>query len=102
MFSFNSPHGMCLACDGLGELYSFDPDRLVPNPALSFKHGAMDLIGLWKDLGRWKRHLYEGMADAIERKHNFEAGLLETPWQDLPVEVQQRRALWHRRPAHHV
>ena len=57
--------------------------------ALSFKHGAMDLIGPWKDLGRWKRHLYEGMADAIERKHNFEAGaLLETPWQDLPAEVR--------------
>ena len=49
----------------------------------------MDLIGPWRDLGRWKRHLYEGMAEAIERKHNFEAGaLLETPWQELPVEVR--------------
>ncbi len=29
LFSFNSPQGMCLTCDGLGEFFSFDPERLV-------------------------------------------------------------------------
>src|SRR5262249_58610249 len=31
LFSFNSPHGMCPECDGLGKLYSFAPDLLVPD-----------------------------------------------------------------------
>ena len=31
LFSFNSPHGMCMSCDGLGETYSFDPDLLIPS-----------------------------------------------------------------------
>ena len=31
LFSFNSPQGMCTTCDGLGELYTFDPERLVPD-----------------------------------------------------------------------
>ena len=31
LFSFNSPQGMCPTCDGLGEFYSFDPERLVPD-----------------------------------------------------------------------
>ena len=33
LFSFNSPQGMCLACDGLGVRHDFAPDLLVPNPA---------------------------------------------------------------------
>ena len=32
LFSFNSPQGMCLACDGLGIRHDFDPDLLVPDP----------------------------------------------------------------------
>ena len=36
LFSFNSPHGMCMQCDGLGISYSFDPDLMVPDPSLSF------------------------------------------------------------------
>src|SRR5262249_54078162 len=33
MFSFNSPHGMCLECDGLGTRYTFDVDLLIPDPS---------------------------------------------------------------------
>ena len=32
LFSFNSPHGMCPDCDGLGTRYTFDPDLLIPDP----------------------------------------------------------------------
>ena len=35
LFSFNSPHGMCPDCDGLGTRYSFDADLLVPDPKKS-------------------------------------------------------------------
>ena len=63
LFSFNSPQGMCPQCDGLGEIYGFDPDRLVPNPDLSFAEGAIEIVGTWSDMGRWRRHIYQGVAD---------------------------------------
>ena len=70
LFSFNSPQGMCPECDGLGQLYSFDPDLLIPEPnrARSFKKGCFALLGTWKDLGRWRRHIYKGVADTMEQK----------------------------------
>ena len=37
LFSFNSPQGMCRECDGLGEIYGFDEEQLIPEPAKSFK-----------------------------------------------------------------
>lgn len=92
LFSFNSPQGMCLECDGLGEYYSFDPNMLVPDASLSFAQGAIELVGKWKDLGRWKRHIYKGVADTIERKWELEEGtLLETPWEQLSEEL---RGIW--------
>ncbi|HEV3345286.1 MAG TPA: excinuclease ABC subunit UvrA [Pirellulales bacterium] len=94
LFSFNSPQGMCLACDGLGEVYSFDADLLVPNQDLSFKEGAVELIGLWTDLGRWRKHIYDGVAETIERKHGLELGsLLDTPWKNLDAALV-RLLLW--------
>ena len=40
-FSFNSPHGACQECQGLGAVYDFDPDRVVPDGALSLEAGAI-------------------------------------------------------------
>ncbi len=89
LFSFNSPQGMCKACDGLGEIYSFVPERLVPNPDLSFAQGAIELVGAWRDMGRWRRHIYQGVADTVERSNNLEHGtMLETPWRKLPEELR--------------
>src|SRR5439155_21274915 len=48
LFSFNSPQGMCLTCDGLGEFFSFDPERLVPDANKSFEQGCIELVGSWK------------------------------------------------------
>ena len=92
LFSFNSPQGMCTSCDGLGELYSFDPTLLVPNGQLSFKQGCFELLGAWRDLGRWKRHIYQGVADTVERKHELEKGtMLDSPWRELDPALQ---TLW--------
>ena len=89
MFSFNSPQGMCGTCDGLGELFTFDRDLLITNPSKSFQQGCFDLLGKWKDLGRWKRHIYQGLADTYERMHELEPGtMLETAWEDLPEKIQ--------------
>jgi excinuclease ABC subunit A len=40
-FSFNSPHGACPECQGLGAVYDFDPGRLVPDESLSLQDGAI-------------------------------------------------------------
>ncbi len=40
-FSFNSPHGGCPDCQGLGALWDFDPARIVPDPSRSLVEGAI-------------------------------------------------------------
>jgi excinuclease ABC subunit A len=40
-FSFNSPHGACSECQGLGAVYDFDPARLIPDESLSLQDGAI-------------------------------------------------------------
>ncbi len=40
-FSFNSPHGACPECQGLGAVYDFDPLRLVPDDSVSLQAGAI-------------------------------------------------------------
>src|SRR5215210_7687105 len=40
VFSFNSPHGACPRCTGLGAQQEIDPDLLVPDPTLSIGEGA--------------------------------------------------------------
>ncbi len=40
-FSFNSPHGACPECQGLGATYDFDPARIIPDPSLSLLGGAI-------------------------------------------------------------
>ena len=92
LFSFNSPQGMCLTCDGIGEFFSFAPELLVSDTSKSFVQGAIELVGNWKDLGRWKRHIFRGVAETMERKRELAEGtLLETPWRDLSEDL---RHLW--------
>jgi len=94
LFSFNSPQGMCIECSGLGEIYTFDPKRLIPDPGRSFQQGCVELIGSWRQMGRWKRHLYRGVAETLERKHGLERGtILETAWEELDP-AMQRALLW--------
>src|SRR5262245_5372764 len=81
LFSFNSPQGMCLDCDGLGMRYTFAPDLLIPDPAVSFFDGAIPLVGRLRSMGRWRRHIFEGVAKTLDID-------LKTPWRDLPQEHQ--------------
>jgi excinuclease ABC subunit A len=94
LFSFNSPQGMCPECDGLGQIYSFDPERLVSEPSRSFQQGCFELIGAWRDMGRWRRHIYRGVAETLERKRGLPQGtVLETAWEELDPELQNA-ILW--------
>lgn len=65
LFSFNSPQGMCLDCDGLGVRTAFSEELLIPDADKSFRDGAIPLVGLWSDMGRWRRHLFQGLADTL-------------------------------------
>ena len=90
LFSFNSPQGMCEGCDGLGRLYTFVPELLVPDEKLSIRKGAIKLLGKWGDLGRYRRHIYRGVADAIDQAMELKPGtMLEGQWQDLPDQAKQ-------------
>jgi len=81
LFSFNSPHGMCLDCDGLGTRYSFDPDLLVPDSSKSFYDGAIPIVGPLRGMGRWRKHIFEGVAKAF--------GIdVKKPWNDLSDEAK--------------
>lgn len=83
LFSFNSPIGMCPECDGLGTKYTFDPNLLVPDPTLSLYEGAIPLIGPLKEMGRWRKHIYEGVGQSL--------GIdLKRPWNELsPIQQEQ-------------
>ncbi len=91
LMSFNSPTGMCLRCDGLGTVYDFDEELCVPKPHLTLFRGAIAPLG--KRIGRWRRHIYRGVADHV----GFD---IDTPWKDLPREA--RDALLHGTGDDHV
>jgi len=75
LLSFNSPTGMCPTCEGLGATFDFDPDKLVPDPRKSFLKLAIEPMRT--RIGRWRRHIYRGVAAHV----GFD---LNTPWAKLP------------------
>jgi excinuclease ABC subunit A len=79
IFSFNSPHGACPRCTGLGAQQEIDPDLLVPDPALSIGEGALVPWSLGNS------SFYESVIQAIADRYEID---LETPWQDLSEEQQ--------------
>jgi len=81
LFSFNAPQGACPACDGLGEKLLFDPQLVVPNEALSLKQGA---VVPWAKSNPPSPYYMQVLA-SLAAEFGFS---LETPWQDLPVEVR--------------
>ncbi len=85
LFSFNSPQGMCPTCDGLGVRHDFDPALLVPDPNLSVWNGAIAPLGPVKEMGKWRRHLYEGVAANFEADDDgpTKGSMLKGPWKDL-------------------
>lgn len=74
LFSFNAPSGMCLTCDGLGELTDFDPALLVPDPTLKFYDPCV--APMRTKIGKWRRHVFEGVAKAV----GFD---INKPWREL-------------------
>ena len=81
LFSFNSPHGACSHCSGLGTREELDPERLVPDPARSLAGGAIDPWG-----GRRMPRYYADLLASLAAHFGID---LATPWRDLPKRVQE-------------
>ena len=89
LFSFNSPQGMCLDCNGLGERFEFATENLVEDENKSLWNGAIPLLGAVKKIGRWRKHIYKGVAAAIEADLELaNDAVLKTPWRDLDAAAQ--------------
>ncbi|MEW5828499.1 MAG: excinuclease ABC subunit UvrA [Chloroflexota bacterium] len=78
-FSFNTPHGACPECQGLGGKLEINPDLLIPNRDLSFNDGAIS-ISEWsgpKEEGGW----YWQSLEAAARHFKID---LDAPVKDIP------------------
>ena len=62
-FSFNSPHGACPACTGLGVKLEIDPDLVIPNKELSIAQGAIHPV--------WYSSWYYDQFESLARRHDF-------------------------------
>ena len=78
-FSFNSPHGACNQCTGLGYKLEVDPDLVISNKALSLAEGAITPWSRGGPSSSWYVSLLESIASA----HGFSA---KVPVKDLPKE----------------
>jgi len=80
LFSFNSPHGACPECDGLGATIYFDPELIVPDPDKSIREGA---------IAPWSRRttvFHYQMLEALSRHFSFS---LHAPFSSLPARVRE-------------
>jgi excinuclease ABC subunit A len=75
VFSFNSPHGACPRCTGLGSQMEIDPELVVPDPNLSIAEGA---IAPWAVSAS---EYYDQLTQAIAERYEVD---LDTAWSDLP------------------
>src|SRR6187401_1962484 len=81
IFSFNSPHGACPRCTGLGAQLEIDPDLLVPDTSVSIEEGALVpwTIG--------SQSFYDSVIEAIADRYEIP---LDVPWRELTTGQQDR------------
>ncbi|MBM3128150.1 MAG: excinuclease ABC subunit UvrA [Chloroflexi bacterium] len=83
-FSFNTPHGACPACMGLGMQMELDPDLIIPDRDLSLNEGAIRANGI--DSSNDESY-YGKLIEAVARKYNFS---MDKPVRELPREQLDR------------
>jgi excinuclease ABC subunit A len=80
VFSFNSPHGACTQCTGLGAQLEVDPELIVPDPALSIAEGAVAPFNIAAS------NYYDQIVSAIADRWEID---MHAPWGDLSPEHQR-------------
>lgn len=77
-FSFNSPHGACPTCKGLGFINEIDIEKIIPNPSLSIYNGAI------VPLGKHKNSVIYWQIEAILGKYDCH---IKMPVTEIPKEA---------------
>ena len=85
-FSFNSPFGACPTCAGLGQLYYFDEDLIVPDKSLAL----FECIHPWRRAGHNAIIYYNALLEQIAKQYGVK---LSTPYEKLPAAF--RKGLMH-------
>ena len=85
-FSFNSPHGACPACTGLGVRMEVDPELVIPDRSRSVAEGAIEPWARATTSGTW----YARVLEALLASYGLET---QTPIADYPPDVMD--ALLH-------
>ncbi len=80
LFSFNNPYGACPVCDGLGTKLAFDPERVIPDDALSIADGA---------IAPWSRSVSTFFHQTLENLARIYKFSLTKPWRDLPPKTRE-------------
>ena len=77
-FSFNSPHGACPCCKGIGYVSRMDLAKIIPDDSLSIREGGI------APLGKYKNSMLFWQIESLLQRHGFD---LKTPLKDMPSEV---------------
>ena len=80
-FSFNSPFGACPTCGGLGQLYYFDEDLVVPDKSLPLR----ECIHPWRRAGHNAIMYYNALLEQIAKQYRVK---LSTPYEKLPAKFR--------------
>jgi excinuclease ABC subunit A len=80
LFSFNSPHGACPKCDGLGTQMFFDEALIIPDESMSLKDGA---VAPWS---KATSTLYGQTLEALAKHYKF---AMNVAWKDLPKKARE-------------
>ncbi len=79
LFSFNSPHGACPVCDGLGTRSTIDPVRIIPDDSRTLRTGAVAAFG---------RRGSIALATEVARVVEQLSADPDVPWNQLPESVR--------------
>jgi excinuclease ABC subunit A len=82
LFSFNSPHGACPACHGLGTTCEFDPELIVPDEALSLENGAIEA---WRKNGKRMNIYYSRVLRQFCRDFGISYSM---PYKEIPKKIR--------------
>lgn len=69
-FSFNTPHGACPECQGLGSKLEIDPERVIPDTSVSLEEGAIVALN-WSNQGQERSSYYWQMVEAVAKKYGI-------------------------------
>jgi excinuclease ABC subunit A len=86
-FSFNTPHGACPECQGLGSKLEIDPELLIPNPELSLNEGAIVAVEWNSTRNREQGGYYWQMVEAVAHHYHIN---LDAPVSSLPPEQLEK------------